>query len=111
MTVNLGAALRDWFNERDIRRWERRGALPPTLDRTYWTAYEYQRDLGRLQRRRYHVTNQQAVWPYQDLTPMVTSAGPRMIRARSNRQAVRYRISYERIAYSTWASSVPASRG
>ena len=106
MTPNLGAALRDWFNARDLRRWQRRGALPPSLDRAYWTPYEYQRDLGRLQRCGYHVTLERATRPYPDLTPNVTAAGPRLVRARGPRSVMLYRVSYSRLSYSTWGSVV-----
>src|SRR5438132_3062122 len=86
----------------------RRGSLPPTLDRTYWTAYEYGRDLGRLQASGYRVTLERVSTPYPDLTPNVTPAGPRRVRAQV-RRASRYRVSYERLAYSTWASALPVA--
>jgi hypothetical protein len=110
MTINPGAAVRDWLNARDVRRWERRGTWPPTLERSYWTAYEYQRDLGRLQQRMYRVTLERASKPYHDMTPNVSTIGPRQIRARSDRQALLYRVSYERLSYSTWAGTVSAAQ-
>jgi len=108
MAPDLGATLRDWLNARDLRRWRRRGSLPPTLDRTYWTAYEYGRDLGRLQASGYRVTLERVSTPYPDLTPNVTPAGPRRVRAQVRRVS-RYRVSYERLAYSTWASALPVA--
>jgi hypothetical protein len=110
MTINLGAAIRDWLNARDLRRWERSGSWPPTLERAYWTPYEYQRDLGRLQRRMYRVAWQQTAQPYQDLTPNVTIIGPRQVRARAYRQALLYRVGYERLSYAAWARTVASAR-
>lgn len=109
MTPDLGAALRDWLNARDVRRMARRCSWPPTLERTYWTAYEYQRDLGRLQRHLYRPTLERASRPFPDLTPNVTTIGPRQIRARAYRQALLYRVSYERISYATWAAAVQSA--
>jgi hypothetical protein len=108
--VSPGAALRDWLNARDVRRWERKQAWPPTLERTYWTAYEYQRDLGRLQRHLYRVTLERTAKPYPDLTPNVTLSGPRQVRARATREALLYRVSYERLSYSVWADTVAAAQ-
>jgi hypothetical protein len=93
-TIDPGAALRDWFNARDVRRWLKRESLPMTLDRTYWTAYEYQQDLGRLQRCRYIVTSERVTRPFDDMSPNVTIIGPRMVRARRAKQVVLYRVSY-----------------
>jgi len=107
MSPDLGATLRDWFNARDLRRWQRRGSLPPSLERVYWTAYEYQRDLGRLQACGYRMTLERLSRPYPDLAPNVAAAGPRRVRAREGQRALLYRVSYERLAYSTWASAVP----
>jgi hypothetical protein len=109
VTADVGAAIRDWFNARDVRRWERRGSWPPTLERTYWTAYEYQRDLGRLQRRRYHVTWERTSRAFHDMTPNVTIIGPRRVRARGAHQALLYRVGYERLSYSTWAAAMPSA--
>lgn len=95
-TIDLGAALRDWLNSRDLRRWERHHALPETLERYYWTPYEYQQDLGRLQRLRYTVTSTHTQGAYPDLTPNVTMVGARRVRARPARQAILYRVTYER---------------
>ena len=94
-TIDPGAALRDWLNARDVRRWQRRHSLPRILERAYWTAYEYQQDLGRLQRFRYRVIHTRALGAYPDLTPNITPAGPRMVRARPARRAVLYRVTYE----------------
>jgi hypothetical protein len=94
-TIDPGAALRDWFNARDVRRWLKRKSLPATLDRTYWTAYEYQQDLGRLQRCLYTVTSERVIRPFDDMTPNVTLVGPRMARARRYKQVLQYRASYE----------------
>ena len=110
MTPNLGAALRDWFNARDVQRWERRGTWPPTLERSYWTLYEYQRDLGRLQQHQYHATLERASRPYHDLTPNVATVGPTRVRARSSRQALLYRVTYERLSFTTWGPTVAAAR-
>jgi len=107
MSPDLGATVRDWLNARDLRRWRQRGLLPPALERTYWTPYEYDRDLGRLQACGYRVTLETVSKPYPDLTPNLTPAGPRRVRARDRRRALLYRVSYERLAYSTWASAVP----
>lgn len=101
--------LRDWLNARDVRRWERRGRLPPVMERTYWTPYEYGRDLARLQRCGYHVTAERVTTPYPDLTPNVTLLGPRRVRARGPRSVLLYRVVYERLSYATWASVVPRS--
>ena len=106
MTPDLGAALRDWFNARDVRRMDRTGSWPATLERLYWTAYEYQRDLERLQRRLYRPTLERASQPYPDLATYPAIA-PRQIRARPHRQPLLYRVSYERISYATWAAAVP----
>lgn len=110
MTVNPGAALRDWLNARDVRRWERSGAWPPTVDRTYWTAYEYQRDLGRLQARRYNVSQQRSTPSFPDLAPNVTTVGPRRVRAQGGHRALLYRVSYERVSYAAWARVVGLER-
>jgi hypothetical protein len=96
VTGNLGAAVRDWFNAHDVRRWDRRDTWPATLERTYWTAFEYERDLGRLQRHRYRVTLERVSEPYRDLTPNITAFGPRKVRARADRQPLLYRVSYAR---------------
>lgn len=108
MTPDLGAALRDWLNARDVRRMDRRGSWPPTLERLYWTPYEYQRDLERLQRHLYRPTLERASRPYPDLAAYPTG-GPRQIRARPYRQPLLYRVSYERISYATWSGAVPSS--
>ena len=105
VTVNPGAGLRDWLNARDVRRWERADCWPLSLERTYWTAYEYQRDLERLRQRRYRLIVERATLPYEDTTPNVTLIGPRQVRARPGRQAVLYRVSYERSP-----GSAPAGR-
>jgi len=94
-TIDPGAALRDWLNARDVRRWQRRRTLPLILERAYWTAYEYQQDLGRLQRFRYRVISTRVQGAYPDLWPNVTVAGPRMVRARAGKRAVLYRVTYE----------------
>jgi hypothetical protein len=106
---DLGASLRDWLNARDLRRWVRGGSLPPSVERTYWTAYEYQRDLGRLQQHMYRVTWQQTVTPYPDTSPNITPSGPARVRARSNRSVMLYRVNYERLSYSGWAATAQAA--
>ncbi len=93
-TIDPGAALRDWFNARDVRRWLKRESLPMTLDRTYWTAYEYQQDLGRLQRCLYIVTSERVTRRFDDLRPNVTLFGSTMVRARRRNQVLLYRVSY-----------------
>src|SRR5690349_5124469 len=110
MTPNLGAALRDWLNARDLRRWQRRGALPPSLDRSYWSFYEYHHDLGRLQRCGYHVTVERATRPYPDLTPNITALSPRMVRARGAHSVMLYRVSYSRLSAATWGPAIAAAR-
>ena len=106
-TANLGARLRDWFNARDVKRWERKGAWPPTLERAYWTRYEYERDLVRLEAHMYHLTSEHKSLPYTDVGAQTAALGPRALRPSGGRQPRLYRVSYERLSYDTWAGALP----
>ena len=105
--------MRDWLNAREVRHWDRRQRFPPNIDRTYWSAYEYQRDLGRLQALRYHVTSQRSNLADPAVSIDVAAATMRssglVMGHRLRRIPVLYRVSYERLSYQTWAAAVTAA--
>ena len=105
--------MRDWLNAREVRQWDRRHRLPPTVDRTYWSAYEYQRDLGRLQALRYNVTSQRSNLANPavsiDIAATTMRSSGLVLDHRLRRIPVVYRVSYARLSFQTWASTVEAA--
>lgn len=113
--LNPGAMVRDWLNGRDLRRWQRSGVMPATCDRTYWSAYEYQEDLGRLQQRGYVVVNERS--NAADPAVRIDAAQPffgrtygyRGLGMPLHRRPVRYVVRYERHTQSIWTEAAASA--
>jgi hypothetical protein len=112
------ALLRDAFNARDVRRWTRKQRFPATLERTYWSAYEYQRDRKRLEQAGYRASQERTTAGSSAATVDVAAPffdkGVAYAFATSHYEAwlrrapVVYRVSYERL--SAWATTVRAAQ-
>jgi hypothetical protein len=94
-SLDLAGPLRNWLWERDVRRMSARGAFPPTIERSYWSAREYQRDQARLERIGYAVVSQTESDPYITLPMTFGPFGRGQQRQPARRRVPAFHVIYE----------------
>ncbi|HKR99721.1 MAG TPA: hypothetical protein VJU79_09420 [Candidatus Dormibacteraeota bacterium] len=89
-SLDLAGPLRNWLWARDARRMHETGRRPDTIERSYWTAAEYERDSPRLEALGYIVASRSESEPYVSGPP-----DPRTLRPPSRRRVPILYIVYE----------------